>query len=200
MGGMTLVSAAGSLVSATLWYGYVMLIPCIIIFIYDNFLWRNRLGYERPAAGQEQWRTDAVEELEWTVFEGKTLVHSLVSMGGENSSHSIESIVGIVVRCDLFEEFCIRLVKEKPFLDEILRLSSDSVTTSQETLTITPRLILSASNKFPSLTLRTAQSCIREIGLKQLRYKERYLLELVGAYFCTIGQEAGPTSEEPGEK
>lgn len=200
MGAMTLVAGAGSLVSAARWYGYVMLIPCIIIFIYDNFLWRNRLGYERPATGQEQWGADAVKELEWTVFEGKMVVQSLVSMVGENSSPPIESIVGIIVRCDLFEELCIRLLKEKPFLDEALRLSSDSVPASQETLTITPRLILSASDEFPSLTLQTAQSCIREVGLKQLRWKERYLLELVGAYFCTIGQEADSTSEEPGEK
>ena len=200
MGVATLVSGAGSLVTATRWWGYVMLIPCIIIFIYDNSLWRNRLGYERPATGQEQWEADAVEELEWTVFEGKMLVQNPVSMAGENSSHSIESIVGIIVRCDLFEEFCIRLPKEKPFLDEVLWLSSDSVLASQETLTVTPRLILSTSNEFPSLTLQTAQSCIREVGLKQLRWKERYLLELIGAYFCTVGQEVDSTSEEPSEK
>lgn len=200
MGCMTLVSGAGSLVSATRWYGYVMLIPCIIIFIYDNFLWRSRLGYERPATGKERWGADAIDELEWTIFEGKMLVHSLVSIDGENSSQPIESIVGIIIRCDLFEELCTRLLKEKLFLDEVLQLSFDTVPASQETLTITPRLILSASDKFPSLALRTAQSCIQEAGLKQLRYKERYLLELVGAYFCIIVQEAGPMSEESGEK
>jgi hypothetical protein len=200
MGVTTLVSGTAGLITATRWWGYVILIPCIIIFIYDNFLVRNELGYERPAAGQEQWDADVIKELEWTVLEGKMLMRSAVNMVADESSQSIESIVGIIVRCGLFENLCTRLLKEKSFSNDILRLLSDGVPASAVTLTITPRLIMLASDKFPSVTLRTAQSCIQEAGLKQLRWKERYLLELVGAYLCIVGQKGYSSSEETGEK
>ncbi|RAL03882.1 uncharacterized protein BO80DRAFT_422793 [Aspergillus ibericus CBS 121593] len=43
-----IVAGAASLVTATMWYGYVVLIPCIISLIACNWFWRVRLGYDRP--------------------------------------------------------------------------------------------------------------------------------------------------------
>src|SRR5436309_350471 len=37
-----------SLITATRWWGYVMLAPCVVSSIYCNYLWRRRIGYERP--------------------------------------------------------------------------------------------------------------------------------------------------------
>jgi hypothetical protein len=56
---------------------------CITIFVYDNSLWRNKLGYERSATAQEKWDVSAVEELEWVIFEGKALVESSSSVIAE---------------------------------------------------------------------------------------------------------------------
>lgn len=49
LNGITLIiSGAGSLVSATMWWGYVILIPCVVSSVYCNILWRKGVGYDRP--------------------------------------------------------------------------------------------------------------------------------------------------------
>lgn len=48
LNGITLlVSGAGSLISSTMWWGYVILIPCIGLSVYCNQLWRKQIGYSR---------------------------------------------------------------------------------------------------------------------------------------------------------
>ncbi|KAK3679673.1 hypothetical protein LTR78_000049 [Recurvomyces mirabilis] len=47
-----LVSGAGSLVSATLWYGYVIIVPCVFGSVFANLFWRFRLGYNRKSYGE----------------------------------------------------------------------------------------------------------------------------------------------------
>lgn len=42
------IAGAASLVTATLWYGYPILVPCIIPSIFCNYIWRHRIGYDRP--------------------------------------------------------------------------------------------------------------------------------------------------------
>ncbi|RAL12577.1 uncharacterized protein BO97DRAFT_390301 [Aspergillus homomorphus CBS 101889] len=42
-----LVAGAASMVTATMWYGYVVLVPCIASLIFLNLFWRARLGYDR---------------------------------------------------------------------------------------------------------------------------------------------------------
>ncbi|PYH46939.1 uncharacterized protein BP01DRAFT_265145, partial [Aspergillus saccharolyticus JOP 1030-1] len=42
-----LVAGAASMVTATMWYGYVVLVPCIVSLILLNVFWRARLGYDR---------------------------------------------------------------------------------------------------------------------------------------------------------
>ncbi|RAH87011.1 hypothetical protein BO86DRAFT_385000, partial [Aspergillus japonicus CBS 114.51] len=41
------VAGAASMVTATMWYGYVVLVPCIVSLILLNVFWRARLGYDR---------------------------------------------------------------------------------------------------------------------------------------------------------
>lgn len=44
-----LVAGAASLVTATRWWGYVVLAPCIITLVLCNCFWRRRIGYDRPS-------------------------------------------------------------------------------------------------------------------------------------------------------
>ena len=43
-----IIAGAASLITATLWYGYPILVPCIISSILCNYIWRHRIGYDRP--------------------------------------------------------------------------------------------------------------------------------------------------------
>lgn len=49
LSGLTgVVARAASLVTSTMWWGYIVLIPCIVISVVVNCLWRHGLGYDRP--------------------------------------------------------------------------------------------------------------------------------------------------------
>jgi hypothetical protein len=57
------VAGAASLVTATLWYGYPILVPCIIFSILGNYVWRNKIGYDRPLI-QERLKVDKISLIE----------------------------------------------------------------------------------------------------------------------------------------
>jgi hypothetical protein len=59
------------------------------------------------------------------------------------------------VRCDLFEEFCICLLKDKPFADHALPISRLHVPDSGLTMTVTAQLIASMSDLFSVSILQT---------------------------------------------
>nr|POF04854.1 hypothetical protein CFP56_75286 [Quercus suber] len=73
------VSSVGSMISATMWQGYVVLIPCVIGSIYCNWFWRKRLGYDRESA--QVW-------LENGAFDIDTRLQNIVAADSEKSSTS----------------------------------------------------------------------------------------------------------------
>jgi hypothetical protein len=199
MGVTTLVSGAASLVTAKWWWGYPVLIPCIVIFVYDNHLLRQKLGYERSTTGPEHGEYSAVQELEWVVFEGKTLVQTQVS--AEHSPQSIDSALSSIIRCDLFEEFSIRLLEDTAFTNHALQLSRSEGWFASEGvengLTMTPQIIVAANDQYSAFIIQTAESCIRDVGVRQMRWRERYLLELVGSYLCVLEQRQHSAARNP---
>jgi predicted outer membrane lipoprotein len=66
-----LAAGAASMVTATRWWGYVVLIPCIVSLIMCNYFWRKKLGYDRPVLGHVSLArtqlTPPVEDLEYVI-------------------------------------------------------------------------------------------------------------------------------------
>ncbi|PLN79359.1 hypothetical protein BDW42DRAFT_127630 [Aspergillus taichungensis] len=48
-----LVAGAASMVTARMWWGYVLLIPCMGLQVACNRFWRKHLGYDRPVASTQ---------------------------------------------------------------------------------------------------------------------------------------------------
>ena len=73
-----LISTAGSLVSATLWPGYVVLIPCVFGSLFCNCFWRYKLGYDRESFQTRveglQKSFNTAEQLEEVIKAQSTLV------------------------------------------------------------------------------------------------------------------------------
>jgi hypothetical protein len=184
LGLATLISGPGGMVTVTRWWGYVMLIPCIIANIWGNFLWRKQIGYERPLARMRErlWsRSEIVTELEWVLeverrLDGKTEIGLTELL--ETEMMNVETIVEFIVRSDLFEDFCWKLLKDKSFTTYIEGASESEFTI------ITPRTILATSSELSSLILSAAQLSFRGKGRIQLAWKERYLFEMLGARLC----------------
>jgi hypothetical protein len=184
LGFATLLSGAGGMVTVTRWWGYVMLIPCVIANVYGNFLWRRKIGYERPLAqiGEKMWaRDDIVRELEWAIEvrqrlgdEGDVKIEDLM----ESEEVDVHMVVDFVIRCDLFEDFCCKLLRDKTFVTSV---EGDS---KNDLAMITPRTVLATGPTLSQLLLSTAQRSLHEKGRLQLSWKERYLLEMLGARLC----------------
>jgi hypothetical protein len=177
------VAGAASVVTATMWWGYVVLAPCIVLSIMVNFLWRHRIGYDRPFARQapSMDETSLVEELKYVASAQRALreapsesLSSLVS-----DSKSLVSVLEFIVKNDLFEDFCTRLLQDT-------ELSRALLGPPNETLTIDSQSILAADELSVRRLLEIAQTCVSEMGLRCFKYRERYLLEALGCYLCTI--------------
>ncbi|KAF8249949.1 hypothetical protein K440DRAFT_640728 [Wilcoxina mikolae CBS 423.85] len=192
MNGLTgIVAGAASLITATMWWGYVLLAPCIISSIFTNYLWRYRIGYDRPFVRQIL-RTDEVslvEELEFVVFARQVLEEapseSLSRLVAD--PESIVSTMEFIVKNDFFEDFCIRLL-------ENTELPMALFGPSNETLIIDSQSLLTADDLSVCRLLKVAQACVSETGLTRFQYRERYLLETFGSYLRTPG--VGATSEK----
>ena len=87
---------------------------------------------------------------------------------------STSSVIDFLRRCNLFEDFCGRLLREAPFAS-LVGSTPDGV------VTISLATVNSVSDQFEPLILAAAQASFRETGQRMLKYKERYLLELLGA-------------------
>lgn len=190
MNGVTgIVAGAASLVTATMWWGYVILIPCIVSSIYYNYFWRNRIGYERMFV-QQILTADKVSLVEELYF-----VASILQGFEESPSEqlyklidpeSIASVIEFIVTNSLFEDFCVCLLSD-PLLSTAL------FDTSKAELTLDSRDILTADEQLIPQILKIAHMCVCKMGLRQFQYRERYLLESLGCYLCTI--EVGKKSK-----
>lgn len=186
IGVTSIVAGAASIITATKWWGYPILVPCIISSIFSNYIWRYRIGYNRPLARQmpRGGKDYLIEELKFVNYAQQVLKETpsqslfwLVS-----DTESIASILEFMVKNDLFEDFCIRLLEE-------VSLSTMLFGTSNEELTIDSQDLLIADKLVISRFLQIAQTCVTETGLMHFQDRERYLLETLGCCLCTSGIE-----------
>jgi hypothetical protein len=192
MSGVTgIVAGIASLITATMWWGYVILAPCIISSIYCNYLWRHRIGYDRPIDRQvlKAEKTYLAEEL-------KSIASALRALEDAPSEllprlvsdpESIASVIEFILKNDLFEDFCIRLL-EDPDLPTALFSPLD------ETLVIDSQSLSTADDRSIRRLLEIAQVCVGEMGPIRFQYRERYLLETLGC--CLRVPEVETTSEK----
>ncbi|KAF8846613.1 hypothetical protein BDZ45DRAFT_682418 [Acephala macrosclerotiorum] len=185
------VAGAASLVTATMWYGYPILVPCIISSLFCNYIWRNKIGYDRRLIRQTLRidRFSLIEELKSVTSVQKILKEepSESFLKLVSDPKSIASTIEFIRNNDLFEDFCVRLLKDTS-------LSTSLFGTLDDELTIDPQSLLSADKIYLPRLLEIAQETVSEMGLIRFRYRERYLLETIGCYLCPRGVET--TSEK----
>jgi hypothetical protein len=186
MGLATLVSAPAGMVTATHWEGYPPLIPCIILAKWGNVVWRKRLGYTRFPIRQDLPSVDPqdlTKEIEWVISlqEGiredpKTNMADYVTKyRGQGSTTAFMS------RCGLLEDLCIQLLNASV----IKHGDKDSIVVDQT-------MVEDCERAAPCFAV-TANSLFEEKAQRTLAYKERYLLELLGASIydaCSASQKA----------
>lgn len=136
-----LVAGAASMVTATRWWGYVVLIPCIISLILCNYFWRWKLGYDRPIITTSTTTPSSFPRHNIVAFlppllaelayvsavhdaldQAQNLPRSLVDLD------SLESAISFIAKNHMFESFCEWLLCEDQSVFALLIGNSDDQT------------------------------------------------------------------------
>ncbi|CAL5866719.1 uncharacterized protein PFLUO_LOCUS929 [Penicillium psychrofluorescens] len=196
-----LVAGAASLVTAERWWGYVVLIPCIISMVLCNFLWRKKLGYDRPVLGDSSpasmQLTPLFEDLEYAIAMQRALADAEISLPRNIvQDDSLESILQFIANNRMLEQYGESLARDKktrgilsecarrgPFGDEIL---------------MSPTLLfaLSTSPTRSQTLLDHAKRFLLTDGYIAFVHRERRLLELLG-YAAWRDQTTSPSPSTP---
>jgi hypothetical protein len=178
-------AGAASLVTATHWEGYPVLIPCIISSMVCNYLWRNRIGYERPLIRQrvDMDKASLMGELEHTtstreIFRTRDPSEWFSTLIPDPDS--LLSILEFLGANDLFNDFCLHLLK-----DEALATSGFGPLAHE--VTIGEQLIFAVDKELHAKIMKIAEETLREMGPLRFKYRERYCLEALGCYLCSEG-------------
>lgn len=191
-----LVSSAGSLISATLWPGYVVIAPCVFTLVFSNLFWRHKLGYDRRPF--QSWVDtqcfDVLARLKMLDAINRTLRIS------RESPISLEN-------CMMAEEkpssaAIVQFLQEHGLLDDFYSLLRSRYTTNAVSVT-TDKASPSGAPPFVTYdhaaVMDAANSCLQKLEIRHFRDEERFLLELYGCYLC-IRKEVEQTDDKRKEK
>lgn len=192
-----IVAGAAAMITATMWWGYVVLIPCIVTSGIVNIFWRRRLGYERPLVTHHITSID--QDIVVDALRFADACRRRVMYGQESASKdafetlvqdpsSIMSALDVIQKTNLFEEFGVRVLQDKIVYQKLFEWSRNE---PDEVLTVDwERLAASDDEVMTRKLLTMAKELINESALQFYIYQERHLLELLGCYMCR-GAEFG---------
>lgn len=180
-----LVAGAASMVTAERWWGYVVLIPCIISLVMCNYFWRKKLGYDRPILNHmslaKMQLMPLVEDLEYVIAMQRGLREPDTALPAMVEYDSLDSILQFIVRNRMLDTYCDALAKDKKTrgLLQELPISGDPPHQITITLDVLFRLSTSKPSHAP-LLLEHAKRFLQTQGVRIFTHRERHLLELLG--------------------
>lgn len=180
-----LVAGAASIVTATRWWGYVVLVPCIVVLVLCNYFWRKRLGYDRPILSDmpptNMHFTPLLEDLEYVIAMQRGLSEPDIRVPLTILRiDSLESVLGFISRNRMLETYCESIAGDKNIRPVLLACKDSSTDPNQ--ITISPDLLLrvASSSTRSQILLNHAGRFLQTTGVRIFAHRERHLLELLG--------------------
>lgn len=184
----TLLGGVGSMITATRWWGYIILLPVIFSSIFCNFWFRRHVGYDRPYLATRSLRMttdDLVSAMESAAAlhhairdSPRALLDSLIAP----DSASLSTLLNFLVENDLLETFCLRLLRDthlKAGLPSLLDPCTPELRISVPALLVVP--------ENHQAIIRVAEECFRRDGPEHFKSRERYIAEVLGSHL-SLGQ------------
>lgn len=212
------VSGIAAMVTATMWWGYVVLFPCVVTSGLANLFWRRRVGYERPLVAHRIASIDqdsVVEALRYADAGRRRVLYGRQVDGRDAFTTlvadraSLLCALDVVRKNNLFEAFCLRLLEDRDVARRIHYSASAAAGAAQTQTTDSGSGSGSGSPNYPTIDwrhlvatededliqrlLEVARRVINESALQSFIYQERHLLEVLGCYMCRgvqFGQRA----------
>ncbi|KAK6005941.1 hypothetical protein QM012_007583 [Aureobasidium pullulans] len=177
-GVVCLVSGALSMVTPTHWWPYPVLLVCGLAFIYSTWVYRHQIGYERRMLKEgtildEGFLTAELRFLHSTKTAMQRNLSDWVTL--QLADMSISDLLGLLVRCDLFDDLCSTLLNKSHSVKHHFDNSLPSTPIDQQTL-----LNLEKPEQVAEI-FGCARSHLEQYGLQSISIRERYLLECLGA-------------------
>ncbi|KAK7942401.1 uncharacterized protein PG986_011514 [Apiospora aurea] len=166
-----IVASVGSLASATMWYGYVILIPCIATSVFGNILWRRRVGYNRVIFPFKPMLCPNIMGEIACVIRVQTQIRE-GHHGAVLAPFSRSQLLAFIREHDMFEDLCLELARDPSLAKTLLRGAPERIRWDESVLLAIEYGIL----------LRAAETCLAKVGLRRTIDRERLLYELLGCY------------------
>lgn len=185
-GTATVLGGVGSMITASQWWGYIILAPVIMSSIFCNIWWRRRVGYTRSQPRSREFPSlapsDLITELEFAaqaeiiIREHQTSpISQLVADPG-----SLPDVLAFIQRHALLDDFCLTVVSTQDLRDALGGGQSPELNIGLDELLAVPK-------PFHAKLLEKAHELVQELGREHFRHRERYTAELLGTYYVITG-------------
>ncbi|KAK0747353.1 hypothetical protein B0T21DRAFT_405989 [Apiosordaria backusii] len=182
-----LIAGAMSLATATQWWAYVVLIPCIVNSVMANRLWRHKIGYDRPFLTNIKLQPIKRDEILESLLLVDSRRRNLAATRWAAITMPFCPLLQYIVEFSLFEQFCLRLLRKNP---EMTRRyfqgdfeKGDGGTTT--TVTIDAYQVLKLAEYQPctrDALVQAARDTIWFDAKRGLESRERWLVEILECY------------------
>ena len=178
------VAGGAALMTATLWYGYIILVPCVCASAWCNWLWRNKCGYGRPIFEEAPVLG---KDILVTEIQAILLLQRTVKREDDDSLYELQNLpylLEVIQRYDLMGFVCLELWKRES-LKEVLfggTVSGEKTIEIHDILRLDTGARIEVSQVLKEFARRKGH---KNLMIRALVHRERYLLELLGAwYYC----------------
>ncbi|KAG5946484.1 hypothetical protein E4U53_006585 [Claviceps sorghi] len=188
-GTATIMGGVASMITATQWWGYVVLIPVILSSIFCNIWWRKMIGYTRAEGHPLIARAELVHALEVAAAaEFSTPGDGDVEAPSQWCPDLPDSLVDTLslLSChSLFPQFCLAVVAN-PHLSQALAGHAPDA----NHLALTDADICALPATWHPALLDIAKTLVKNVQPHHLKNRERYLAELLGTYCAMACHES----------
>lgn len=178
-GSVTFVGGIASMLTATQWWAYVILIPVIVLSFTSNWFWRTRLGYSHD--DMRQMPDMDVEKLSKVLRFAANAATSLARNEADaekdlvRQAATLPQALDLIDTAGLLEAFCIQVVSDSRLCYALCDPTADHVQVSLADIAALPDTL------HPAL-LEAAHECLRSAGVRRFAHLERFSAELLGIY------------------
>ncbi|KAJ3481113.1 hypothetical protein NLG97_g7905 [Lecanicillium saksenae] len=190
-GAITLIGGVASMLTATQWWAYVILIPVIVLSFTCNWFWRTRLGYSHD--DMRQMPDMDVEKLSKVL---RFAAEARIGLGRNaqvaekdliRQAATLPQALDLIDTAGLLESFCIKVVSDQRLCYALCDPNAEQVEISLADIAALPDTL------HPAL-LEAAHDCLRSAGARRFAHLERFTAELLGIYLHQSQLSADPAS------
>ncbi|KAK4180210.1 hypothetical protein QBC36DRAFT_343118 [Triangularia setosa] len=200
-----LIAGAMSLATATQWWAYVVLIPCIINSVMANRLWRHKIGYDRPFLTNIDLKPLNKEELLESLLLVDSRRQNLAATRWAAITMPFCPLLQYIVEFNLFEQFCLRLLLKNPDMTKRYFQGDfeNELGKGTATVTVDAHQVLKLAQLQPctrDAITQAARDTIWFDAKRGLESRERWLIEILEVYLVLGAAEKGGGRDERASK